>query len=305
MDIVAVGTTAAGAGLGVGIVLAVFLAGFRHGFDLDHIAAITDITSATRSRRSGFLLATIYAIGHMLVVFGLGLVAVFTGGAMSTSLDLVGGRLIGVTLIALGFYVVYSLIRYRHDFRMRSRWMLLVTGARRALVWLRPPHHVIIEHEHPHSEGHHVHTYDHHGSSPRGSAATGSILTRTKIHSHAHKHVVPMPSDPFTEYGPATSFVIGMVHGVGAETPTQILLFTTAAGLAGARDGISVVAVFVLALLLGNTVLAAVASAGFSTGKKMPLLYMGVAAASAIVSMWVGASYLFGRPDMLLSLLRD
>lgn len=301
---VAVGTVATGTGVGVGIVLAVFLAGFRHGFDLDHVAAITDITSGAPSRRSGFLLATLYASGHMLVVFGLGLVAVFTGSAISTSFDLVGGRLIGITLIALGCYVLYSLIRYRRDFRVRSRWMLLVAGARRALMWLRPTRHVVIEHEHPHSEGHHVHSHSPQGSPPRATAHA-TIAAETKIHSHAHKHVVPMPSDPFTEYGPATSFVIGMVHGVGAETPTQILLFTTAAGIAGARGGIAVVGVFVLALLLGNTVLAAVASAGFSTGKKMPLLYMGLAAASAIVSMWVGASYLFDRPEMLLSLLRS
>lgn len=254
------------------------------------------------------MLATTYAVGHVLVVFALGLMAVFAGNTISTSIDSVGGRLIGLTLIALGLYVVYALIRYGRDFRMRSRWMLLVAGARRALLWLKPPRQVVIEHEHPHSDGHHSHAGDDHVALASAVPAM-SVVTRTQIHTHTHththKHVVPMPSDPFTEYGPVTCFFIGMVHGVGAETPTQILLFTTAAGLAGAFGGVALIGVFILALLLGNTILALVASAAATAGRKMPLLYMVLAVTSAVVSIWVGASYLFDQPEMLLSLLRD
>ncbi|MDP1820960.1 MAG: hypothetical protein Q8K58_13870, partial [Acidimicrobiales bacterium] len=42
--------------------------GFRHGFDWDHLAALTDLTgSQPRSRRAMFL-ATLYALGHALMV---------------------------------------------------------------------------------------------------------------------------------------------------------------------------------------------------------------------------------------------
>ena len=38
------------------------------------------------------------------------------------------GRVVGITLIALGVYVFVSLIRHGREFRMRSRWMLVFAG---------------------------------------------------------------------------------------------------------------------------------------------------------------------------------
>ena len=62
--------------LHVGLILTTFGFGFRHGIDWDHLAAIGDITgSQTESRRSMFL-ATLYAVGHAVVVFVLGFVAI-------------------------------------------------------------------------------------------------------------------------------------------------------------------------------------------------------------------------------------
>lgn len=297
IDLAAVaGIPEADGGLGLGLLVTVFLAGFRHGFDLDHVAAITDIASATPERKRSFLLATLYAVGHMLVVFALGVAAVFAGSSIPASWDAVVGRLIGFSLVLLGLYVVYSILRYRRDFRMRSRWMLLVAGARRGLLWMRPTRQVIVEHDHEHpADGHHHHAHDH---EPDGLLSPAplpvQVATRTATHTHTHRHFVPMPSDPFSEYSPTTSFVIGMIHGVGAETPTQILLFTTAAGLAGALGGVSLVALFVLGLLLGNTVLALVSAAGVSMGQKVPVLYLALAATAGVVSIAVGSTYLFG-----------
>lgn len=281
---------AAGA-LAPSLAVTVFLAGFRHGFDVDHVAAITDIASATPGRRTSLFLATMYALGHMLVVFGLGVAAVFAGDRIPESWDAAAGRLIGLSLILLGVYVVYSVARYRRDFRMHSRWMLVVAASRRGLRWLRPVRHVVVEHAHEHpADGHHDHAHD---ALPQGDPSPGSVAVRTTTHAHTHRHVVPMPSDPFTEYTPRTSFVVGMIHGVGAETPTQMLLLATAAGLAGALGGVALVAVFVTGLLLGNTLLAIVAAAGMSAGRKLPALYMGLALATATISIAVGSMYLF------------
>lgn len=291
--------TAAGGGPALGLAVTVFLAGFRHGFDIDHIAAITDIASASSTRRTSFFLATAYAIGHMTVVFGLGMAAVFAGASIPESWDAIAARFIGATLVWLGLYVLYSTVRYRRDFRMRSRWMLLVAGARRGLQWTRPTHHVVIEHDHEHpSDGHHDHSHQHeHGQPPllAGSQPDSAVATRTATHTHTHKHVVAVPSDPFTEYSPKTTLVIGMVHGVGAETPTQILLFTTAAGLAGALGGVTLVALFVIGLLLGNTVLAIAATAGMSAGKRLPTLYLAITTTTGVISTILGCAYLFGR----------
>ena len=297
MEIASVVDAVDGGGLALGVIVAVFVAGLRHGFDIDHIAAISDITSSQPDRKRSLLFATSYAVGHMLVLFALGLVAVFVGEAIPNALDSLAGRFIGFTLVALGLYVVVSLIRFRRDFRMRSRWMLLIAGARRVLHWIRPPRHVIVEHEHEHhASGHHDHPHD--AEAPAGVAAA-RVATKVDAHSHTHKHVVPMPPDPFIEYGIGTAFVVGMVHGVGAETPTQVLLFSAAAGVAGAAGGVALLTAFLVGLLVGNSVLALVTTAGFSAGKKVPMVYMTLAATTAVVSIYVGLAYVLDLPDIL------
>ena len=292
-----------GAGLTLAVVVPIFLAGFRHGFDLDHIVAISDITSSQQDRKRSLFLATTYAVGHMLVLFALGLAAVFLGGRLPAAIDSVAGRIVGFTLVALGIYVLYSVIRFRRDFRMRSRWMLLLAGTRRVFAWLNPPRSVVIEHEHEHSHdrdhAHHPHPLAPEPSWP-GSAATRVLAPS---HRHSHKHVVTMPPDPFTDYGVKTSFLIGMLHGVGAETPTQILLFVSAAGMAGALGGVVLVATFVLGLLLGNSVLAVATTLGFSSGRGVPYFYAALGVGTAAISIYVGLAYLLRRPDLLPGLL--
>lgn len=303
MELAVVGEFAKEEGLALGVVVAVFLAGLRHGFDIDHIAAISDITSSQRERKRSLLLASLYAVGHMIVLSALGIVAVLAGVSISSSIDSIAGRVIGFTLVVLGLYVMYSLIRFRRDFRMRSRWMLVLAGARRVLYWMRPSNHVEIEHDHEHGHvGAHAHG---HRSAMPIEPGTGGVATavRTKKHTHSHRHVVPMPSDPFTEYSAKTSFFVGMIHGIGAETPTQVLLFTTAAGVAGTLGGLALVAAFVLGLFIGNSVLAIVTTAGFAAGKKLPIVYMGLAAITALLSIYVGVAYLLERGDILPSFL--
>src|SRR5687767_4137902 len=136
-------------GFGIALIASAFAFGFRHGFDWDHIAAITDITSSQPEARAGLRLATLYAAGHAVVVFIIGIVAILLGETLPDSIDEAMGRVVGVTLIVLGVYVIYALIRYREDFRLRSRWMLVFSGARRLYRWARP-NAAPIEHDHEH-----------------------------------------------------------------------------------------------------------------------------------------------------------
>jgi hypothetical protein len=285
-------------GLRWGVLLTVFLAGLRHGVDIDHLAAIADISSSQIQRRRGLVLSTTYALGHALVLMILGGAAVVAGQRIPDALDSAMGRVIGATLVVLGVYVIYSVIRYGRGFRLRSRWMLVLTGVRGTLMWLRrerEPRRVEIVHAHPHAvHGHHSH------AAPGRVTATAGLSTKTLTHTHEHKHVVSVPTDPFTEYGVATSFGVGMIHGVGAETPTQVLLFATAAGLAGAGPGLTLVFVFVLGLLMANTGVALAAAYGFGgAGKRAPLAFLMLCVVTAAMSLAVGTLYLFGRADLL------
>ena len=288
-------------GLAIGVVVAVFLAGLRHGFDLDHIAAITDITSSQTERRRSFALATIYAAGHALVLVILGLAAILAGQRIPAALDSLMGRVIGATLIALGLYVVYSAVRFGRDFRIRSRWMLIFAGVRKTVSWLRrtPNERVEIEHDHEHdSSSHHGHSLaPSFPAPPAGERRAVSVATRT--HGHPHAHVMIMSADPFTEYGRRTAFGVGMLHGIGAETPSQVVLFATAAGVGGRLGGAAVLGAFVAGLFLGNSLLATISTLGFGAGKKVPLLYTIMAGTTALVSVGVGILYVLGRGDLL------
>ncbi|MBI2170018.1 MAG: hypothetical protein HYU28_11060, partial [Actinobacteria bacterium] len=212
-------------GLALGAVLSAFGLGLRHGFDWDHVAAITDITSSQGDTRRSMEFSTLYIAGHGVVVTGLGLVAIAAGSTIPGWLDGAMGRVIGVTLIALGVYVLVSLMRHGRDARMRSRWMLAIAGARRALRWIRGGRSqtVVIEHDHGHPEveAHPVPVAEMVPAARQSSSDAG-------WHRHHHRHVASVPDDPFLDYGRGTSFLVGMLHGVGAETPTQMALFATA-----------------------------------------------------------------------------
>ena len=116
-----------GTGLGLGL---------RHGVDWDHIAAITDVTGTQPERAKALRLGTLYALGHASVVVALGLAALWAGSTLPESMDAAMEVIVGVTLISLGLWLVYSLLRDGADYRLRSRWMLVFAGVKRAGRWL-------------------------------------------------------------------------------------------------------------------------------------------------------------------------
>ncbi|HYT77880.1 MAG TPA: hypothetical protein VEQ37_01190, partial [Actinomycetota bacterium] len=74
--VIAVLADVAEKGFRFGVLISAALFGFRHGIDWDHIAAITDITSSQEERRQALVFGTLYALGHALVVFMLGMIAI-------------------------------------------------------------------------------------------------------------------------------------------------------------------------------------------------------------------------------------
>ena len=133
MELMTMGSEATGTGLTWGLVVAALLLGLRHGIDWDHIPAITDMTASENSPRRGFRLGTMYVLGHAAAVLALGTVIIFVGLTLPDWVDALMGKVVGVTLVALGVYVVVSLIRDKGQFRPRSRWMVLIGFVR----WLR------------------------------------------------------------------------------------------------------------------------------------------------------------------------
>jgi cytochrome c biogenesis protein CcdA len=85
----------------------------------------------------GFFLATMYALGHASLVVALGILAIWFGTLLPHWIDPLMGRIVGLTLLFLGVWIIYSLVRYGRDFRLQSRWMVLIALARNGLARLR------------------------------------------------------------------------------------------------------------------------------------------------------------------------
>jgi high-affinity nickel-transport protein len=292
---------AANAGFDAGLLFSAFGFGFRHGIDWDHIAAITDITSSQDSPWKGLYFGSLYALGHAMVVFVIGVVAIAAGEKLPDSFDKAMGRVVGVTLLALGVYVFYSLAKYGRDFRMRSRWMLVFSGVQRGYEWAR-------DHVRRHEEAEVVHAHEraavepfmHHEADEERTNGSPAVATKSRTHAHGHKHA--MPSDAFMNYGRATAIGVGMLHGVGAETPTQVLIFLAAAGAGGSGAGVAVLAAFLFGLFTSNSLITLSSAYGFLRASKRFAIYATVAVITGVVSIGIGTLFVIGKDTFLPAL---
>jgi cytochrome c biogenesis protein CcdA len=95
--------------------------GFRHGFDYDHIAAISDITSMEPSRRTAMRMGFVYILGHAVTLGALGAAVILFQHALPARIDRWAERAVGATLILLGLYVLGSLLRGKDNTLPPSR----------------------------------------------------------------------------------------------------------------------------------------------------------------------------------------
>jgi high-affinity nickel permease len=253
-------------GLRLGLLATATGLGFRHGIDWDHLAAITDLTAAQDNPRTAFGYACCYFVGHGAVIGALGAAAIGAGEHVPRSVDTVMERIVGATLCALGIYVLLSLVRNGRDFRMRSRWMLVFAGVRKIGARLRPAP----------------------ASVPGGHHHLGGAMTAG--------------DEGFWAYGPLTSAAVGSLHGIGAETPTQVLLLAAAATAGGAAPGMLLLVAFLVGLFGSNSVVGLSVAFGFLGASRNFALYATVSVFTGVAGMAVGVLLLMGRSNLLPAL---
>lgn len=227
--------------------------GFRHGFDYDHIAAITDVVSVQSSRRSAMRLGMVYALGHALTVAGLGSLVILLGISLPASIDRWAERLVGVTLLVLGLYVLGTLLLNTKGSMPKSRYLLLHEGYHRIRLAFRRP------------------------------AAAGASESYT----------------PPNAFDSRSVFVIGVIHGLGAETPSQLMIFLLAANLGGAALGLLGLGTFLAGLLTMNAVMTASATGLFGLTQHRPIVLRLASAATGIYSVVMGIIFLAGHSSLL------
>lgn len=87
----------------------------------------------THEQRHALGLATLYALGHASVVVALGVAALLFAAILPDWVDPILERVVGVTLVVLGVWVLFSVTQYlrgKGELRLRSRWMLVFDVAR-------------------------------------------------------------------------------------------------------------------------------------------------------------------------------
>ena len=315
-----IGLLALGIGGSIGVMGGAFALGLRHGIDWDHIAAITDITSTTTassdpkeewltsepgvlltdesdhvaaelsrkrpvaggsalavapalhstpvlgrvgsllgSQRRAIWLGSLYAIGHGTMVIALGLLAILASGFLPEWVDPIMGRVVGVTLILLAAYLFYSLYRY---FRSGGEFRL---RSRWMLVFA-------------------------------GLRNVGNWLWAKLwgAQEHEHPHV---ESDG--QYGPKTAYSIGLIHGIGAETGTQVLIIATAVGAGTTLMGITALLFFVAGLLISNSFVVIATATGFVSSRHRQYVYVGAGLLVAVFSLIIGLIFLFEAGGVL------
>ncbi len=77
---------------------------------------------------------------------------------------------------------------------------------------------------------------------------------------HGHEHVDPME---MSSYGARTAFGVGMIHGVGAETGTQVILIASIGGASSQGLGIPMMVAFIVGLLISNSIVVLITATGF------------------------------------------
>jgi high-affinity nickel permease len=228
--------------------------GFRHGFDYDHIAAITDITSVEPVRGRAMRMGLVYAFGHAVTVATLAILVLLFRQSIPTSLDHWAECAVGITLVILGIYVLSTPWRGDDGDLPRSRAAMIMDSSR----WL--------------------------------------VWKCKRIFGLTSAKKLERRNGP---YGWTSVFSVGVIHGLGAETPSQLMLFMLAANLGGVTRGLLGLAVFLAGLLFMNTLMTASAVGLFGLSAAKPKVMRYVIAATASYSVIVGSIFLVGASRLL------
>ena len=300
---------AAAAAGGLGLLSTALVLGVRHGFDWDHIAAIADITSTSaatdvaesahaRDHRAaphehghgGASEREAHAAGD-LAASAPGTVAV-AGGRFATEQR----RAIGLgTLYALGHALVVAVLGFiaLAFGRLLPDWVDPIMGRVVGLTLVLLGAWVFVS----------LFQYARHGTEFRLRSrwlllfdGARHLWRRFGAWWHGHEHVEALE---MSSYGPRTAFAVGMIHGIGAETGSQVLLIAAIGGAAGQGLGVPMMLAFIAGLLVSNTLVVVVSATGFIASQARQRIYIAIGVVAGTFSFAIGLLFLFQLEDRL------
>ncbi|HMP53988.1 MAG TPA: hypothetical protein PKD05_20740 [Candidatus Melainabacteria bacterium] len=265
------------------IVLNAFLLGLRHGIDWDHLAAIFDIVSGSTADgnaspaafKDSFWGAFAYSTGHGLIVIILGAASICLSATLPGWIDPIMEKVVGLTLVFLSVWVFGSAF-----FSFRQGGMENMTVPSRYSLLSRLYHRFF-------------YFMNKHNAGIRSSAGGGMAA------GLSGSFEAPGASGASSAAGaPKAAFAIGAMHGIGAETGTQILLLTAVAS-ASQAIGLSMLFAFVLGLITCNMAVVVLGASGFVSASKVKPVMIALAIATGVFSLAVGVIFLGGWGELL------
>jgi high-affinity nickel-transport protein len=206
--------------------------GIQHGVDVDHVAAITDVTSIQRTPLDATRCGLLYALGHAGTVGMLGIAVLVFKRSLPAAASVWMERIIGLTLVLMGVYILTALL-----------------------------------------------------SGGRAMSRGGALIS---LYRRLRRQ--PLAADRSLRYGSKSSLSLGVLHGIGAETPTQLSMLLIASNLGGIQNGILSLSVFAAGMIASNMALTTAAAGLFSISRVEPRFLRGVTMCTAAYSLWIGAT---------------
>ncbi len=302
-------------GEALGLLITALVLGLRHGIDWDHIAAITDITSTTAAGESA---EAGHEVHHLAGAPGhphggpeeLDVHAGAEGGAhahagphehepiaVSRAVLVTEQRraiLLG-TLYALGHALVVAILGVAALVfgAILPDWVDPIMGRVVGITLIVLGVWVFYS----------LYAYARHGQEFRlrsrwmlvfSSVRYGWRWLRARL--HGHDHVDPVEA---SSYGPKTAFGVGMIHGVGAETGSQVLIIAAVGGASTVGLGIPMMVAFIVGLLISNSVIVVVTATGFVASQLRQRIYVVVGVIAGLFSLVIGFLFLFEAQGVL------
>lgn len=301
---------------GAGLLWTALVLGFRHGFDWDHIAAITDVTSTTATAdaaeavhaESHIAAAPVRTHGHG----GLEEVRIHAAQghphahvAATDVGDATEGhvavravrprfgqeerRALGLgTLYAVGHAIVVAVLGTLALVfgAVLPDWVDPIMGRVVGVTLVLLGVWVFVS----------LYQYARHGHAFRlrsrwmlvfDGARYGWRRFQARLHGHEHADPIEMSS-----YGPRTALAVGMIHGVGAETGTQVLLIAAVGGASSQGLGLPMMIAFIIGLLVANSIIVLITATGFVASRARERIYIVVGVVAGTFSLLIGLAFL-------------
>ncbi len=107
------------------------------------------------------------------------------------------------------------------------------------------------------------------------------------------------PAEPLEDLSGRSAFAVGVLHGTGAETPTQVLLFAGAATSGSKGAVVVLMASFVSGMILADLGVAATWLTGLLRTRSAPRAQLLLGGFTGLSSLVIGGLFLAGRSAVL------